>query len=134
MEQGNIQNTNKSYKGTYINNLANTALVLGLISMFLVTTIFIPLLLGSFGIILAVLSKGKNLKMHPVAKTGFTTSILAILIAIFTTGYSMYMLQTNAEYRAMINETCETLYGMPLDEYLQTYGGSSNFLLPLEEK
>ena len=56
-------------------SMATASMILGLISLFTVFTVYIPLICGSIAIILAVLSKGYGKKMLAYAKVGIGTAI-----------------------------------------------------------
>lgn len=130
---GPEKNTNTEYpKVKTVNSFSVIAMILGFISLFTCSTVLIPLGLGSFGIILAVLSKEKDLKMSGPAAIGFATSILSIVLAIALTCSTVYMLKHNSAYRQQVSQTFEKVYGMTLDEYLDTYGGEYNFLKQVE--
>lgn len=56
-------------------SMATASMILGLIGLFTVFTVYIPLICGSIAIILAVLSKGYGKKMLAYAKVGIGTAI-----------------------------------------------------------
>lgn len=101
-----------------INTFAGLAMVLGLTSVILGSTVLIPLALGSFGIIFAVLSKEKSLKMGIPAKIGFISSIIGLATAIFIMATSVYLFETDDAYRENFNQTYEQIYGMSFDDYI----------------
>lgn len=62
--------------------MATVSLILGIVSIFTIFTVYIPLICGSLAIILAILSKGYGKKMLGIAKAGITTGIVGITLII----------------------------------------------------
>ena len=78
----------------------------------------------------AILSKGRHLKMHFMAKAGIATSIAGIVLSVVITSSVVYLMFNNQEYRDLLNTTYESMYGMTFDEALEemypsTQGGGS---------
>lgn len=114
------------YRGAKTNIMANIACIMGLISIFMTQTFFVPVCFGSLGIILAILSKGYERKLSVPARTGFVTSIIGIVFAIAFAVGSLWMYTHDAEYRTEIERNFEVLTGMTIEEYYNHY--STNML------
>ena len=105
--------------------MITAAMALGisaLVSTFLITVYF-PFILGGIGIIIAILSKGHEQKMHERAKIGVICSIVGIVLNLFIIGGSFYIVFTQPEAFESFNETFETFYGESFsDTYEQLTG------------
>ena len=97
---------------------------IAILSTFLVP-VFLPFILGSFSIILAVISKGSSRKFSRRGKQALFLGIAAIVINIayllyaFTTVYSMLSTPSGRE---QISELLYRMYGMTLEEFLEQFG------------
>lgn len=84
--------------GAANNGFAFAALVLGVCSLLSLLTIYLPLILGSIAIILAILSKGYGKKMVTAAKIGLGTALGSLSFLIGMIGivfFSIYLLITS---------------------------------------
>ena len=100
------------------NTFATAAMVMGILSFFLTSTIFIPLILGSLGVILAILSKEGNIYMNRQAKIGFTASLIGLISSLVLICSALYMYANDTEYRNEVNTMYERMYGMTIEEQL----------------
>lgn len=103
------------------NSLFTAAFILGIIAIvFCFTfTVYPAYIFGSIAIILALLSKGKNAKMHSKANVGVICAIAALVLNTCIVTYSMTTIFTDPEVYEEFNETCEEMYGMSFDEMIE---------------
>jgi len=103
------------------NNMANIAAIMGLISIFLVNTMIIPLVCGSLAIILAVLSKGNQTKLSSSGKLGFISALISLIIALSLGIVSTWMMQNDPAFRAEAEKSFQQMTGISLEELYSTY-------------
>lgn len=103
------------------NNMANIAAIMGLISIFLVNTMIIPLVCGSLAIILAVLSKGNQTKLSSSGKLGFISALISLIIALSLGVVSTWMMQNDPAFRAEAEKSFQQMTGISLEELYSTY-------------
>ena len=72
----------------------------------------------SLTILFAVLSKGKQLKMHSFAKMSIGISIFSIALSFTVTFLSFYKILTDPVERENFNQIYEEMYGITFDEAL----------------
>lgn len=92
--------------------MASAALILGMISIIMIATGF-SVVLGSIGIIMALLSRGAG-PMAAKAKTGFLTSFIGLIgglivitisfYSIFSDGWEQGITRLNSLYQTYVNE------------------------------
>lgn len=117
--------------------LANAAMVLGIISVLstILMTVYIPMILGSIAIILAILSKGLKSHMTGQAMTGLICGVgglimnLGILISTLMFIFSHpELLQEaaktyDAQFEAIYGEPTEEMFGQSLEDWVnETFG------------
>lgn len=118
---------NYSYKGSVIkpaNSLAVAAMSLGILALIFTFTftVYPTLVFGGLAIILALLSKGTDPKMHSNAKTGViiaTVGIsfdIVIVTAVLLLIFSPY---ADPEYRKEFDTMYEQIYGESFEDALQ---------------
>ncbi len=95
------------------NSLARKAYILGIIGLISVFTftVYPAMILGSLAIILALLSKGTDKKLHESAKTGVILGTIALAMNIALIGSSFYMIFTQPQLRQQFDEMYESIYG-----------------------
>lgn len=64
-------------------SMATASMVLGLVGLFTLFTVYIPLICGGLAVILAILSKGYGKKMLLTAKVGIGTAVGGIALIVF---------------------------------------------------
>lgn len=111
-----INNSTKETKTS--STFAIASFVLGVIALFSITTVIVPIICGSLAVIFAILSKGTNNKFSKNGYRGFWTGIASIAISITLLITTFYLIFYNQEYRAYINEQYTTHYGVSFDEYM----------------
>lgn len=116
------------------NALATGAFVCGLLAAASAFTCLLPLtfILTPCSIILALLSKGSDTKMHKSARIGVIGSVTGITLCVIMITSVMTLFFTNTQYRRqlldMVNQASESAYGMDFEEALQEiYGEDFNF-------
>lgn len=101
------------------NKFALAALMMGVCSLFTISSVVIPFVLGSLAIIFAILSKGPQEKMSSQAKYGFALSLGSILLAFTLTVTSVSLYLFNDTWRQTVNDTYEEIYVFTLEEYME---------------
>jgi len=113
-----------SYSGRHTeppNNFARLSMIIGgiaLISVF-TFTIIPDIILGSLSLILALLSRGKELTFHPSAKSAAILASVALACNVALVGGSVYMVFGDNTLHDQINATYEEMFGMTYDEILE---------------
>ncbi len=87
---------------------------------------YVAIGLGFLALLFGFLSKGYKLKIDRDAKFGMTLAAIAIAIGIGAIGSSFYKLATDAEYRGLVIETLDGLYG---ETYEEMYGEKPSDIL-----
>ena len=103
------------------NGFARAAKVLGIIALVSVFTftVYPPLIFGALAIILALLSRGSSLKMHPSAKTGAQTAAIAFGVDITLVAACFMLIFGNPVFFEDFNKTYEEIYGMTFQEMME---------------
>lgn len=100
--------------------MAVTSLFLGIASLFSMLTIFLPLALGGFAILFALLSKGYAKKMTAQAKAGFICGLAGISVTATIFISSFAMIFSNPDMLVTIGQqydaVCEDMYGQPAED------------------
>lgn len=124
--QQNNPYTNNSYPRTPVrpggDGLATAAMVLGILSVVtaMSLTLYPSLILGSIGIVLALLSKGRSPKLITKARIGTICAIAGILFTgsvFITTVKAAY---DNPELLEQALDNFEEQYGMSYEELINT--------------
>jgi len=103
------------------NNFARLSMIIGgiaLVSVFTFTVIP-AIVLGSLSLILALLSRGKELTFHPSAKSAAILASIALACNVGLVGGSVYMVFGDSTMHEQLNETYEEMFGMTYDEILE---------------
>lgn len=105
--------------------MAMTSLVLGIASIVTLFSIYLPIILGSIAIVLAILSKGYGKKMLATAKAGVGAAIggMALIIAIFGSVISLFLSMTGdelVEFGRQVDKQFEQQTGMDIEELTGT--------------
>ena len=118
---GNTNHSQKRQQITPPNSLARTAMIIGgiaLVSVFTFTVIP-AIILGSLALILALLSRGKEMTFHPSAKSAAILASIALACNVGLVGGSVYMVFGDSTMHEQLNETYEEMFGMTYDEILE---------------
>lgn len=133
----NSQNQIPPYETTQLSNsMATAAMVLGVASVLTFMTVYLPLILGSLAIILALLSKGYNYRMMPSAKVGIISgavsfgSMFGILLLGISTIVSLFVTKTpeelisfgkqaDATIESQLGEAPEELFGLSYEDMMR---------------
>ena len=105
------------------NAFSNASMLLGIFALLSLTTIILPLPLAALGILFASLAHKKGQKREMPCLIGLITSIVALVISIFTIIGSLVMLPTmlkNPEYRKQLDVISEQIYGEDFDDMIET--------------
>ena len=109
-------------------SLDSAAMTLGIVSIGIsfLMPVFLPLILGTIGIIVALISRGYQPHLSRSARTGLTCSIIGIVgniifaIVIF---FSAINLLRSGEMRDEMNRISSQMYGYSMDELLESSFG-----------
>lgn len=114
-----MDNQYMNYQPKPQNKFVTASLILGLLafitSMFFIT----PFIFGALSIIFAILSRNGNEKMSGSAIVGISASIVSMLGVVFMVGMVYYLMFNVPEYREMMNQQYEQMYGQSFDEMLE---------------
>lgn len=96
------------------NGLARASMILGIIAFasFFTFTVYPPIILGSLSVILALLSRGRSLKMHSKAKNGIIFSSIAACCDIAIIVFVVFFLFITPDF-------FENIYGMSYQEMIE---------------
>ncbi len=105
------------------NSLAIAAMSLGILALILAftCTVYPTLVFGGLAIILALLSKGTDAKMHANAKTGVITASVGICFNFVIVASALVLLfspYANPEYRKEFDRMYEKIYGESFEDSL----------------
>lgn len=90
--------------------MASAALIFGAGALLTLLTVFLPLVLGSLAIILALLSKGSEKKMLTQAKVGFGCGIAGLSMVLALLGSSYAIMFTHPEMLPEAGRMVDTMY------------------------
>ena len=107
------------------NSFMIISMCLGVLSIITCPLFFISVPAAAVSIILAVLSKGKNLHMDFMAKSGVVTSALGMVMCTALTASMVLLLLLSPEYRKQLNETSRAIYGQSFDTMMEDAYGIS---------
>lgn len=105
---------------------SSASMILGIVALLSLTTVFLPLPLAALGILFAVLAHRKGQKRETGSLVGLITSIIALIISVFTIITSLAMLPAmlkNPEYRKQLDIVSEQLYGESFDDMVEELYG-----------
>ncbi|MBD5463571.1 MAG: hypothetical protein HDR24_11055 [Lachnospiraceae bacterium] len=120
---------NPNNQNQFIRNPGQTmaliSLILGIASIFTIFTIYLPLILGSIAIVLAILSKGYGKKMLATAKAGIGTAIggIALIAVVFGSVISLFLSLSGdqlVEFGRQIDEMFEQQTGQDIEDIAGT--------------
>lgn len=136
-----------NYQSNYYNlpprnpgqTMATVSMILGVVSIFTLFTVYIPLVCGSIAVVLAILSKGSFKKMLTTAKVGIGTAIGSItLLFVMIASFSAMLLSTSGDtlikfgqqidqqFKAQTGQEIEDILGMSYEDIMREYVGESN--------
>lgn len=136
-----------NYQSNYYNlpprnpgqTMATVSMILGVVSIFTLFTVYIPLVCGSIAVVLAILSKGSLKKMLTTAKVGIGTAIGSIaLLFVMIASFSAMLLSTSGDtlikfgqqidqqFKEQTGQEIEDILGMSYEDIMREYVGDSN--------
>lgn len=136
-----------NYQSNYYNlpprnpgqTMATVSMILGVVSIFTLFTVYIPLVCGSIAVVLAILSKGSLKKMLTTAKVGVGTAIGSIaLLFVMIASFSAMLLSTSGDtlikfgqqidqqFKEQTGQEIEDILGMSYEDIMREYVGESN--------
>lgn len=101
-----------------INSMSTAAAVLGVTAAAstMVLPVYLPCILGSLAIVMALLSRGSAL-MALRARIGLTVALVSIIMNIMMLASGVYMFVTVPEVRQQFYDFYEQIYGESPEEY-----------------
>ncbi|MBR5800350.1 MAG: hypothetical protein IKY23_09855 [Lachnospiraceae bacterium] len=90
--------------------MASAALIFGAGALLTLLTVFLPLVLGSLAIVLALLSKGSEKKMLTQAKVGFGCGIAGLSMVLALLGSTYALMFTHPEMLPEAGRMVDTMY------------------------
>ena len=90
--------------------MASAALIFGAGALLTLLTVFLPLVLGSLAIVLALLSKGSEKKMLTQAKVGFGCGIAGLSMVLALLGSSYAIMFSHPEMLPEAGRMVDTMY------------------------
>ncbi len=100
------------------NSMARAASTIGVIAVISVFTMLIypAIVMGATAIILALLSRDREGKMHDKAKNGITTGVVALIADAAILALLCTMLFSNGSFKEQMNEAFKEAYGQTFDD------------------
>ena len=98
------------------NKFARASLILGMCSIVLICTLFLPIPLGALGL---------HTPVDSSAKAGLVTSLIGLCAGLIFMGFTVYssVQLLKPENRDVLNAQFESLYGVDFDEYINRIYG-----------
>lgn len=114
--------------------MAMVSLFLGITSVFTVFTLYLPTILGSIAIVLAILSKGYGKRMLSIATAGIGAAIggITLIVVIYSYVISLFLSmsgdelikfgrQMDEQIEQQFGQDVETLTGTSYEEIMEIY-------------
>ncbi len=103
-------------------NMATASMILGLVSVFTVFTVYLPLICGGTAFVLAILSKGYGKKMLATAKIGIGGAIggVVLVLSVFTSVMALLLSGGDAlvDLGRQMDQRFERQTGQQLEDFL----------------
>lgn len=102
------------------NKFATASFALGMCSLVLLCTLFLPIPLGALGILFYCLSRRKGRPADSPAKAGLVTSLIGLIFGTVCMVFTLYsaISMLKPENKDLLNQQFESVYGMDFDEYM----------------
>lgn len=115
--------TNRSYPPPSTpggDTLATAAMILGVLAIIMCAsfTLYPTFILGSIGIVLALLSRGKALRSAAKAKIGLICATVGIVFNCLLIAATFQAMRTNPQILEKANELIKEQYGMTYEEMI----------------
>lgn len=100
--------------------LATAAMILGILAIVMCATftLYPTFVLGSIGVVLALLSRGKATQSAARAKIGMICATAGILFNCLLIGTTFHAIQTDPQVLEKANEVIKEQYGMTYEELI----------------
>ena len=100
------------------NSMARAASTIGVIAVISVFTMLIypAIIMGATAIILALLSRDREGRMHDKAKNGITTGVVALIADAAILALVCTMLFSDGSFKQQMNEAFKEAYGQTFDD------------------
>ena len=100
------------------NSMAKAASTMGVLAVVSLFTMLIypALILGATAIVLALLSRDREGRMHDKAKSAITTGVVAIVADAAVIIFAMTLLISNGSFKQQINDSFKQTYGQTFDD------------------
>ena len=126
MDYQPYQPYNRQYPSDGPSPFAKASMVTGVIALLTILTGVLPLVFGSLSILFAILSHKKNTPMESRALWGSIFGSIGLALAIAMLALTITLIPTilrDPEYRAQLDATTKSMYGMSFDELMEeSYG------------
>ena len=99
------------------NLFAFASFVLACIAVFSVLTGIIPIVLGSLSILMALLSRGREIKLTPSAKLSIYISVFAMAVGAVITAVAIHSIMNDPGMREFIKQLYNALSNADYEEY-----------------
>ncbi|MBQ3796693.1 MAG: hypothetical protein II842_10475 [Butyrivibrio sp.] len=103
-------------------NMAQIALIMGLLSIPLSFFLYTGIILGGMAIIFAILSKGTADKLLSQAKKGIIYGTIGLVLGYGVMISNFHTVLTNPDYRQELNRMSEQINGVSFDDMLEELG------------
>lgn len=114
-----MDNQYTNYQPSPQNKFVTASLILGLLAFITSMFIITPFIFGALSIIFAILSRRGNEKLSGSAIAGISASLVSMAGIVFMIGMVYYLIFNVPEYRELINQQYEQMYGESFDEMLE---------------
>ena len=109
-------------------SFAQAAFVMAILSLIGCRMLFIPTIVASIAIILAMLSKGFRRHLTKKARYAFLIAVAAIILNLILSVQTMVRItdqMKTPEFREQFNQMYEDIYGVPYDDSINLWGGEA---------
>lgn len=100
------------------NSFLLTSVICTMLAFITECSLPICMIFASLAILFAVLSKGKQLKMHSFAKMSIGISVFSLVLSFTVTVSAFYNVLADPVKREEFNQIYEEMYGITFDEAL----------------
>jgi len=100
------------------NSFLMASLICAVLSLMSICFIMGPMLLGAMAILFAVLSKGKELKMHIIGKSCIFIAVFSLAFSLLLTTVSVYSVMSDPKSRQEFYEQYEQMTGSSFEDDL----------------
>lgn len=107
---------------------ASMVLGIGAVISAILMTVYFPFILGGISIVLALLSKGYENKMHSKSRTGIICSVIGIILNMLIVSWSFYSVFSNEHVFKQFDSLYEQFYGDSFSDMYKELTGEDFYL------